>query len=101
MIASPETAAWAGSPRWACPLASAAAAPPTQNTRAKAAIASAVTRRARPGRSGKDGLQRHADDLQPAGQAVQRELAQVVLRDAEHLRRVAVAGELERLGDVG
>src|SRR4051794_27041824 len=100
-IARPETAACAGRPRWAWPEASAAAAPPTQNTSANAAIASAVARRPRSGRSGKDGLQRHADDLHPPGEAVEGELAQIVLADAEHLGCVAVARELERLGDVG
>src|SRR3954452_671375 len=100
MIARPETAAWAGSPRCARPEASAAAAPPTQKTSAKAAIASAATRRERPGRSGKDALQRDSDDLQASGEAAERGLPQVVLRHAEHRRCVAVAGQLQRLGDV-
>src|SRR4051794_39723330 len=48
---------------------------------------------------GEDRLERHADDLQAAGQAVEGELAQVVLGDAEHRGGVAVAGELEGVGD--
>ena len=53
------------------------------------------------GRSGEDGLERDADDRQPAGQPVERERAQVVLGDAEHGGRVAVARQLQRVGDVG
>src|SRR3954447_6937747 len=103
MIANPETAAWAGSPRCARPAPSAAAAPPTQKTSPNAAIASAPARRASDGRSGKDGLQWHADDPQPAGEAVERELTQLVFGHAEHRCRVAdaVAREPERRRDVG
>src|SRR3954452_10880429 len=100
MIAKPETAAWAGSPRWPCPDASSAAAPPTQKTSAKAAIASAAARRCRAGRSGKDGLERDADDLQPPREAVERELAQLVLADTEHRRGVTVSRECQRLRDM-
>src|SRR4051794_34444937 len=102
MIARPETAAWAGSPRSACPDAASAAAPPTQKIRPKAASSSASARRGSPGRSGKDRLERDADDLQPSREAVERKAAQVVLRDAEDVGgvAVAVAGRLERFRDV-
>src|SRR4051795_11818765 len=56
MIARPETAACADRPEEGDPDAAAPAAPPTQNTSAKAAIASADARRRRSGRSGKDRL---------------------------------------------
>src|SRR5436190_11279563 len=101
MIARPETAAWAGSPRSACPDPASAAAPPTQKIRANAASSSASARRGSPGRSGKDGLQRHADDLQPARETVERKAAQVVLGDAQDVRGIAVAGRLERFRHVG
>src|SRR4051794_6039436 len=101
MMASPDTAACPGSPRWPWPLASSAAAPPTQKTSAKAAIASAATRRTKSGRSGKDGRQRNADDLQAARQTAERELAQVVLADAQDRGGVTIAGQLQRVGHVG
>src|SRR3954454_2541491 len=100
MIARPDTAACAGRPRGAWCEASAAAAPPTQKTSANAAIASAPARRARPGRSGIDRVDRHADDRQPSRRSVERVLAQVVLRDAQYAGRVAVSRQLERVGDV-
>src|SRR5215208_6470730 len=100
MIASPEMAAWAGSPRSPWPDAASAAPPPTQKISANAASSSASARRGRAGRSGKDRLQWHADDLQPARQAVEREAAQVVLGDAQHVRGAAVAGRLQRLRHV-
>src|SRR3954454_25197681 len=103
MIATPETAAFAGRPRWPCLEASSAAAPPTQKTRANAAMASAAARRrsdGRPRASGKDRLQRHADDLEPAREPAERELPPLVLGDSEHRRGVAVAGQLEGRGHV-
>src|SRR3954468_18115645 len=100
MIARPDTAAWAGSPRSACPDAASAAAPPTQKINPNAASSSANARRGSPGRSGKDRLERDADDLQPPREAVERKPAQVVLRDAEDVGGVAVAGRLERFRDV-
>src|SRR3954464_8725572 len=103
MIASPETAACAGRPRWPWREASSATAPPTQKTRANAAMASAVARRRSDGRprgSGKDSLQRHADDLEASGEPAEGELAQLVLGDAEHGRGVALAGQLQRRGRV-
>src|SRR3954452_3441345 len=100
MIASPDTAACPARPRWPCPDPSAAAAPPTQKINANAAKPSAVARRRSDGRSGKDGPQRHADDLEAAVQPAERELAQVVLGGAEHGCGVALPGQLQRVGDV-
>src|SRR5690349_4603236 len=100
MIARPETAACAGRPRCAWPDASAAAAPPTQKISTNAAIASAAARRWSAGRSGKDRLQRHADDLKPPRQAAESVLAQVFLRYAERGRRLPVLGQLQRFRDV-
>src|SRR4051794_5572884 len=96
MIARPDPAACPARPRCPCPDASSAAAPPTQKISVNAAIASAVARCRSDGRSGKDSLQRHADDLEAAREPPERELAQLVLGDSEHGRGVAVAGQLER-----
>src|SRR3954451_10918909 len=101
MIARPDTAACAGRPRCAWPDPSAAAAPPTQKTSVKAAIASAAARRRSGGRSGKDRLQRHPDDLKASREPSERELAEIVLGYAQHGGGVVVARELQRLRDVG
>src|SRR4051812_10677851 len=101
MIANPETAACAGRPSCAWPEAAAAAAPPTQNTKANAAIASAAARRGSAGRSGIHGLERHADDRQPPRETVERVGAQIVLGHAEQIGGAALAWQLQRIGDMG
>src|SRR4051812_5882707 len=72
-------------------------APQPANTSANAARPSAAARRASAGRSGIDRLERHADDRQPPGEPVQRELADVVLADSEKVLRCRVARRLQRI----
>src|SRR4029079_2621600 len=82
-------------------------------TKTNIAIASSTPRRGVPDAEGEsigavsrttdlaeDGLERHADQLEPPGEAAGRELADLLLGDAEQLARpVAVAGRLQGLGD--
>src|SRR3954469_21100594 len=102
MIASPEMTACAGSPRTAWPDAASAAPAPTQNTSPNAASSSANARRGSVGRSGKDGFQRDADDLQAPREPAEGKRAQVLLGDTEHVGAGAVTGArgLERFGDM-
>src|SRR3954453_618303 len=99
MITRPKTRLTPTEPSASACVAFVTTAPQPAKTSANAAIASATDRRSRPGRSGIDALERHADDREPSRQAVQREGADVVLGDAEQILRFAVPRWLERLRD--
>src|SRR3954453_5455197 len=101
MITRPKTRLTPTEPSASACVAFVTTAPQPAKTSANAAIASATERRSRPGRSGIDALERHADDREPSRQAVEREVADVVFGDSEQVLRCAVSGRLERLGDGG